>query len=1580
MLVEGNSKLVLTNNILSGSYSQNVNRGIRAKLFEFSSPTYAISNFKIPYDAQLTQNGQTIAAAQKVTPESISSNRSGKLYFYDQAELFGTCHGFGRNTDTFYNGNNFYNAFYPGGYFAPPFGENISLYQINQNEFDNLSNGGCPNLSVTEYNEQNGIVSMQSSDSALMVTNASPNSLSPILCKKQACPSDLTIENYYDEAQFRQIQGTSVSLGAGTFYNNNPIPTSLDAYRINLNSRYIITGSNEYFIRFEGGRPMASYTASSQISDFNNSLCFAGLLETSVSVGKGTNSSNLMQFPDVNQGASQDQVFTNEGLDVHFNYWNFLYKENADMFPFYNSAVSINTDKTISNKTLSQDTLLFKPVLSSEDYYWQNRQCSDIVDFLPWTFGASIYACPSLHFDIPYYAAIKKFGFYGTRFLNTCNKTDLSNSWSGVDDVSELPESQSDYLIDKGESEPEGVDTNGGWTFSMYDNILKTASAEERYSNMYALNKGFFLWANAPQIISEENYKSLSKIDGFSGLFSSLTGKFQQIYSDGLSSFISGDASISLSSNSIPFEDKNISDLLFTNEAYNDFSASLKGIVPSDQLPLWNSLESKYSYYISDGNGINESFYKTIISGREKRTLTRYMENSVRGNPIDLFPLNHIYFSQDKGNDFYENTGWGRRITTPSKTEIASVNRSYFEGAYGNDNEVSGLNQSINSLSFVDNSSFFPGFFNDVQFNKTTPDSYYVPVISGVILDEKGRGLSAEGWKALGYNGIGRLDKDFSCFTPIFVQQPLDKVFTKIGQPPTFRALAVDYHTIPDDKISKRYPEIMYWAQKLNLVDKGYKNLYPMKYKWLRIPKTQYTNFMNNGNFGLAEYSNPTGSWACLEGDCPTCTVIHPTESYPTGILKRDDYTFLKGAKKGYDDNYYYMCLASGRFGIRISEKSEIEIEDWLRFDVSLKIGANISKGIPVTMAFEVNTVDDKTYTVEIESDKQPAYCGYQRDIYAIPEAVIEQKIPPPNAGFGDVTAYRFVGPTLYVGSTRSYQPSTLLDTRGLRESWGKFIEYGNLTSFSKNLTQFEGDLLYGYKHLPTCENYSMSPGKKGIKVTAKLGEYYISHWTLSQQAVATTDTSTGMDVNKLDNVGALYPPITKPSPYSDINGNIVWSVPGNDPINGGYGIGHWQWGNNLGSIKRFGFTSTPESDDLAFIGKGSPQADKIDASMLRKAKKMLSPTTLAGENCGYNPLGLGRNMIYYIETYDRFYILCDPLKKKNVKNLSYMAPGIRSSNSAIQYFWMGHPSNTYVERRPMYGPYAFQWRVKRHNRDRNGNGISEGFYSMGKEQRFSLMYDAPAVFGLYSKVEPSSKYKGQVQTVLNARNKIFKNGIGNIGDFKTFWFGEQGEEGTSLWYGNYFYSCSSQGSTDKNLCDYVSKAQSLATNLDFAAYDCPPEVLSQGKCFDPCLSLRYSHGFIPGGKKLDLFGYKSDRNDTSAKNIRLISVANLKNGGIIYDDEKSILDNSVYFRAPVNTPHARITRGLMLIDNTIRKTQEVQGFSPCKDSGSEHCNYITPTIHLKTSSTLSTKATAFAVMNSFAASLIENYNIRSES
>lgn len=1560
MTFSGAPNNIIINNILSGFYSQHYQRGNKAHLFEFSSPSYPITNFTSPYDARLDiftgdRLNHLQAVGQKINPNNLDfqSNRSGVLYYSENSFLYGVCHGFSGDKLTYYQGYNFYNAHYAAGYFSPPFGENVTILKYDQNDDEfALDLGVCSNLNITEYNENYGINSFVSAEANITANDLQPGNAMILATPKAACPED-AVTSFFDEWTLYPIQGTVSQLGANNLFNSNPIPTSLDNYEIRVESRYstFTSGTSPNVLTYlnydSSGRPVPSYSASNQLNKLNNTLCEAQIIETNTDFGQGTNGIQLIIVPDDNASSAVGSQASFIGVADPWNMWQFNFQENSDTFPFSDGFTV--TNGAVHVLQASEGTSLFDSVLAVEDAYWQNRQCPAPVDYLPWTFGASIYACPSYHFDIPYYAATNKFGFYGMRFMNNCAALSLNYSYNNVPNAMEVQQSFVPLPLGTGVTEPEGIDAIGSQgAFSEYDNLLAIAKSEASYSDMYALNKGFFIWANAQYVSATVQFNQLNSLyPSFIYLYSGLVSPFVNIFSGDISNYSQFQPSLLNATSGGIITTSSIADTLLTNNIYLDFLQEMRGIITGQDWSLWNTIESQYAYYISNGaGGVNETFYQNIITGRDARVLTRYFENVVHGNPIDLFPLNKISFSYDKAQDYLEHTGWNRSTTNfGSNSPVPQINRRYFVGAYGNGQDISGVIQTINNLTLANGTYFYPGFFNDINIGKDSPLPHYQAVNSGIILDEKLRAFSPSGWLALGLGGIGQLDSNFSCFTPIFVQQPLQQVFCKIGQAPILRSYAVDYHTIPEDKISSRYQELVYWLQKLKIVDGQFNNLYPLQYKWYRVPKTDYSTMVQQGNFTMATPSSPTGQWCCMEGDGPDCTIINPTLSVPPGQQDEDNYTFIKGITQGVDDTYDYFCLVSGRFGLRMSEPSSLVVENWARFDVSFKNAVNAAGSLQV--AFKVNDYLGTQHTISFPSQSAPAYNGYQRDEYAVVEAQAIQKIPPPNAGYGDVSALKPAGPIKYIGALRSYVPSTLADTRGLMENWGILLDYGTLVPFYKTLSQQEGDLLYGYSHLPICTNYQMNLGQAGIQIYPTLGGNQILHWSLAQRAVASyQSTYVGVPWQGLNTFGALYPPIAQ---------DDYKSIPQQDYET--MGVGQWQWYNNLGAIKRFGHLSTYQTNDIVLIGNGSPSKNDIAGYTTQLAaikQQWIKPSYLAGYNCGYTPFGLGRNMIFYIEAFDRFYLYCDPLKKKNIQNLNYMNPGIRQGNSAIQYSWLGKPNNTYLKRRAMYGPYAYQWRVRRHNRDRNGNGISLGFYSMGWTEPYTLMYDAPSIYGLYPKVTNSPASIARINNINTLRlNAGILTEVGLRGN----WFGTTNDEGTSITYGTTWLGDCSQGGA---MCDYYGAFSELAGEPEFENYTCTQAMLQKGSCFDPCLSMRYAQGFFPGGKAQNMFN-----NSSVNKNIRLVATANNAGNVPILTDEHSVADGTVVFRSPVNTPHAQLMRAL---GNTI------VGINPCKDGGSDHCNYITPTVHLGTSSFLQGQTSTFVGLVNLMESLVGNY------
>lgn len=1504
------------------------------------SKSYGIYNLadgsypKQTFDAQLPSqiSPRTPAGVKAYGIENdTSSPIQGKFYKLDNTTIYEVCHGRKGNSGKEYN---FYQAFYPMGYISTPHGETTTISEIpsyiatkevgeetveylvveEPSSFETLKNnaGGCSKMSIIDYHDQYGILSKTAGLIEAASNELSPNIATPIHGPHEDCPPNLTIPYYFDEFGLELSAGATKIGQGGNFFNHNPVPTALDTFYLRL-----------YRANKDLSEPItATFTGNSLTNQYNNRLCPLMLMEGETSQGKGLNELILQTdgYSELIDAANDSVSFA--GFD-HWNYWHLAFKENANHLPFSNNFVESSNpgrqiNDTVSTRGLGEGTQVFNPILASEEYWWNNRQCPSPPDYLPWTFGATINACPSDYFDIPYYSAIKKFGFYGTRFQHNCHYLD----WENNESSSIKP------------------------TYAQFDNLLKTAKDEERHNNFYAGNRGFFYWVNYDQITGTSSYSTLASNGDFLEQSSGVIGSFNKVFGS-VTGFISQVGAPKLKSiNGELMSTGPKSEILFSDKEYSRLKSNLLGKLNETEISALTDLEENYMHYAISGGSVYTPFYSGLISGRESRLRTRYMENTINGRSIDLFPLNHILYGYDDSRAYTTGSGWVFRSTSfGMSSELPRIDRRYFQGAYASAGVTSGIIQVLSTLNSKylaapatnnrHDESFYPGFFNNISCGSDVPKKSLVNINSSTstITDSRiGRTYSAKGWLALGYNEVGQLDGNFSCFTPMFVQNPV-KTVVKIGQRPTFRSYAVDYHTIPSDKFSKRYPEIMYWAQNLKLADSEGENMYPLSYKWYRVWRG-YLNQYLSGDFSVAEPTNPNGDWCCLEGDTNECTVIHPTEcspAYTSSSTDVESYTYLQGARdEDFDENpdygddkYFYFCLASGRFGVRSSEHAQLELDDFTLFDVSVRNGSTAA-GTP-TVKFIGQEHNGTPFTISATtSTSLQAFGGFVADKYTIPESVVAQKRPPSNMAYCAGASSKFIGPWMYRGETRSYAPGTLTDTRGLRNVWGHMLDYGKLVRYRINLktktgSKRNGELLYGYSHLPVCENYAMPNGKKGIKVDIKMAGFDVRHWSIEQAPYISDNSRVAVPYDKLTNIGDLYPPLENRQDSPNM------------------GIGHWQFANNLGTIKKFGINTT------IYETEGNNQESDAQTWLAHVKREVLRSSDLAGTNCGYTKSSLGRNMLYYVEAFERFYIICDYIKKKNVTNKSFISPGARLGNSAIQYFWLGQPSDTYLSRYKMYGPYAYQWKVNRHNRDRNGNGIPLSFYSMGYGSKYSLMYDGPAMYGLYlqDRVNVDQRIKDWVSKTNAARAQVFGSPIPSPGSVRYTYFGRTG--GGCRGYGDIRVECQPENDEPLSpeaeiLCNYISLAQSSTAYQPLNMMYCERNDLINGACFDPCLSIRYQQGFLPGGKLLNLLSY---RNTRSNKITRLTHDSNH------FDVEKRELRRpDIRFRGPYLLPYKQ---------EKIRQFGIGQDTSvnPCKGGGSDHCNYLTATLDLGASSYL---------------------------
>ena len=250
----------------------------------------------------------------------------------------------------------------------------------------------------------------------------------------------------------------------------------------------------------------------------------------------------------------------------------------------------------------------------------------------------------------------------------------------------------------------------------------------------------------------------------------------------------------------------------------------------------------------------------------------------------------------------------------PEKPEDTNpgVMRRYFHGNYASRSSITGhLEDIAKARDKAGEENYYAGLFQDFNCGGDQPRGVYTA--GGLAVAYEGKDIPNKPWITQGHNDVGRVNQGFSCFSPIFIQQPMNTV-CKIGQRPTFRAQAVDYHTIPEDKINKGYPEIDYWTNSLKLTNSRGELKYPVEYQWYRMLKKP-ANEISEGrkakpkgtsfkwdkieqtfdewfyaNEPILQKASITGEWACLEGvsgvGAEDCTMFHPQVSYTHQMLE----------------------------------------------------------------------------------------------------------------------------------------------------------------------------------------------------------------------------------------------------------------------------------------------------------------------------------------------------------------------------------------------------------------------------------------------------------------------------------------------------------------------------------------------------------------------------------------------------------------------------------------------------------------------------------------------------------------------
>lgn len=1461
---------------------------------------------------------------------------------------------------------NFYHATYPFGNFSNSWGDFLSISEYS--EGGSHVQIACRDLSKTDKRELYGTPTVPYTLSALPYYANTPSkhiSLSPLFDPYIECPEVPPNPYRFSEIEFDLIGGTSSGGQGGNYYNNNIIPSSLDYIQKVLTSRYkvnddgIITGLPDDYIN-RSGIEQGDVGLDNKL---NSAVCKSLSMETRIyPERKGLE--NVTEYTPISspfQGGSEYPSFESWSP---WNEWHFTFKGNEKFLPYEAGSMGSFRQSTTFGT-------LMDGINGDSDYWWENRQCPEVVDFLPWTYGATIYDCPKDYMDIPYHSAVGKYGFYGVRFFNTCkapyrryNSTGESGSFIEIDEID---------VTDVGQNYELGEYDDSYAGYGDYDELIASAKLEELANNLNLTDPVGFLYRNytGGSLTASSEWKDLTGYndkfyDAFTGLitgFSDVVEVFDiQSGNDHLDSVLSQHF----------YNDRYslLTDIKYNNqEKYKEFLEKIQ-LSPRDSTyeDAFSGFLAKFSNYIalnSNGN-IDQNYYTNQIQKLKNRIATKASLSFTYGKPVDLYPLNTIYYSFDEVTG-YKGTGWAHRNYGPSVNEsnLPEIQRRYFYGTYGSATNALNKLQHISGKSaafYKDN--FYIGTIlnkdcvvddykiryygaNGIGFYPTTN----IPINSAV--QTTGNFLAG----MLGYNEIGELTDGYTCYSPIFVQNPKD-VFAKLGQSPTFRALAVDYHTLPEDKINKGYSEIDYWAEKLKILKTNGSYKYPMKYKWGRIPIGSAQQITSGDYFtNDVQWASADGEWCCLEGgsdqDSENCTFIHPAQCNPPFTESYNkfsqNYKWLQGIKSD-DENYLYFCLASGRFGIRSSDHFRLRAEKAIYFDISIMNGGNVALNA-ANITFKSLDLGSGVTATPIDGNRIDSYYGIVQDKYVIPEEKVKVNRYV-RAGQSNLLSYGEYGNYYYRGGLRSWTPQYFTDSKGLRVRWGAPIEYGWLQKYKIELDDEKGRLLYGVNHLPVYAGNGLFRG--GLQINVNID-------TSSQQFSAVTNATNysylqGI-INLNDTIGLLGKNLTS---YGQL------FMPPN--FNLGYGNMD-QFHQNLGIIHS---PLESQSDYDFIIG-----SDQNTGDMWRKTQSKLNLTTgsslVAGDRENiWVEATLSRNMSYFVEASARFYTYCNSKAKYNVPNHAFVAPGLRYGDPGFQYSWLGKPHDMYLTRKSMYGPYAYQWKVNRHNRDRMGNGISEGFYSYIYEDKYPMMYDNPAIYGLYgrhSSITPINA--NSIDYINNVRAYTMPNTWGlqgqTIGVMSNredgYGWGEIRQEG-------YTTPCAPERINGNSAGDAVNIMRNLAHAGDWASYEvtgeqfptvrychyleelknfsfdastynCNSKDEKDGFCFHPCLSIGYSLGMTPGGKSLNFF----DRNQVNGKTI-LKRLTSLKSQSY---KEYEFKDSETEFLGPENSYYSNkyadeypYVTGVW--PDNLERSEEI---SPCTPGATDHCNYNTAVLNI---------------------------------
>lgn len=428
----------------------------------------------------------------------------------------------------------------------------------------------------------------------------------------------------------------------------------------------------------------------------------------------------------------------------------------------------------------------------------------------------------------------------------------------------------------------------------------------------------------------------------------------------------------------------------------------------------------------------------------------------------------------------------------------------------------------------------------------------------------------------------------------------------------------------------------------------------------------------------------------------------------------------VRGVVKNFDENFYYFCRISNPYFARDTEMASLTIESGLQFPLItsnrsyFNVDSFLVKFEAGNLQLDVNIpVGIGGYagiTTPCDAHKTVPVIGHQIDTVNCQDKPISSGFMWPeqagvSLGTKDGDCWKGVNHSWY-SADGPMNPHGLYLKSGSPSLFK--VDYGNFTeSPLKNLTQAEGDLLYGIKALPICSNFGLIHSGVTVDIILTHSDGFTQKH-MEQSYVCPgflNEYSSGLD-------NAAYCSLRHPTCYGEPA--EVYHTPNSSSASL----------NTLGCIGAF-----TSGESVFCPGVTIPQGhcDRCGTTE-QDLWDLFDGDMLAGTGCGFrNPVLRRKHYISLGSKEGRYYSsepCCAGLNQ---------AQGTYLKDAGIQYNWLTYPRDSRLQwTRIPDSAYGFKWEYDEHGRDKYNNGQPSNFVSTNFKDHVTL-YDHISNFGLYT-------------------------------------------------------------------------------------------------------------------------------------------------------------------------------------------------------------------------------------------------------